>query len=31
VPAMALLSSLVYLLACLGMVVFLYVFHRSQS
>ncbi len=31
VPVMALLRSLVYLLASLSVTVFFYVFHRSQS
>jgi len=31
VPAMALLRSLVYLLASLSVAVFFYVFHRAQS
>lgn len=31
IPAMALLRSLVYLLASLGLLVFLYVFHKRQS
>lgn len=31
IPAMALLRSLVYLLASLSVTVFFYVFHRTQS
>jgi hypothetical protein len=31
IPAMALLRSLVYLLASLGLLLFLYVFHKGQS
>jgi hypothetical protein len=31
IPAMALFRSFVYLLASLSLLVFLYVFHRSQS
>lgn len=31
IPAMALFRSLVYLLASLSLLVFLYVFHRTQS
>jgi len=30
-PAMALLASLIHLLASLGVTVFLYVFHKAQS
>jgi hypothetical protein len=31
IPAMALLTSLVHLFACLSVLVFLYVFYRKQS
>ena len=30
-PAMALLTSLIHLMASLGVTVFLYVFHKAQS
>jgi len=31
IPAIALLTSLIHLLASLGLTVFLYAFHKSQS
>jgi hypothetical protein len=31
IPAMALLTSLVHVFACLSLLVFFYVFHRAQS
>jgi len=31
IPAMSLLTSLIHLLASLGVTVFLYVFHKAQS